>query len=176
LSYTTFKYSRLQIEKLSYSENFPEDVVWESGKTPSTNATGASRAIWLHRPAYRITFDVQNDGEVAGTEVGFIPNDSLNKFPDLFIPDATVVLGIPSVLWGASTDAERVHQRGTESRGDATSRDRYLEVRPFLLGRRRPGVEEAGWEDRYPCIAEQQTSEVTREHLAALHLNGGPQR
>ena len=155
MSYTTFKYSNLQIEKLSYSENFPEDAVWESGKTPSTNATGASRAIWLHRPAYRITFEVLNDGEVAGTEVGFIPDDSLNKSPDLFIPDATVVLGIPSILWRASTDAERVHQRGTESGGDATSRDQYLEVRSFLLGRRRAGVEEAGREDRCPYITEQ---------------------
>ena len=118
MSYTTFKYSNLQIEKLSYSENFPEDAMWESGKTPSTNATGASRAIWLHRPAYCITFDVQNDGEVAGTEVGqerSMPDDSPNKFPDLFISDATVVLGIPTILRRASADTERVHQRGTES-------------------------------------------------------------
>ena len=159
MSYTAFKYSNLQIEKLSYSENFPEDAVWESGKTPSTNATGASRAIWLHRPAYHITFDVQNDGEVAGTEVGQerpMPDDSPNKSPDPFISDATVVLGIPSILWRASTDTERVHQRGTESGGDATSRDQYLEVRPFLLGRRRAGVEETGWKNRCPCIAEQQ--------------------
>ena len=70
LSYTTFEYSSLRIEKLKYSEQFPEEAVWESGKTPSTNATGASRAIWLHRPAYCITFDVQNSGAVAGTEVG----------------------------------------------------------------------------------------------------------
>ena len=72
LSYTTFKYSNLVIEKLSYSGQFPEEAVWESGETPSTNATGASRAIWLHRPAYRVTFDVQNDGQVAGTEVGHL--------------------------------------------------------------------------------------------------------
>ena len=145
MSYTTFKYSNLQIEKLSYSENFPEDAMWESGKTPSTNATGASRAIWLHRPAYCITFDVQNDGEVAGTEVGqerSIPDGSLNKFPDLFISDATVVLGIASILRRASTDVERVHEYVAESGEEATSRDQYLEVRPFLLGRRRPGVEE----------------------------------
>jgi hypothetical protein len=100
LSYTTFKYSNLQIEKLSYSEIFPEEAVWESGKTPSTNATGASRAIWLHRPAYLITFDVQNDGKMAGTEVGqerSIPDDSPNKSPDLFISDTAVVLGIPDL-------------------------------------------------------------------------------
>ena len=156
MSYTTFKYSNLQIERLSYSEDFPEDAVWESGETPSTNATGASRAIWLHRPAYRITFNVRNDGEVAGTEVGFIPHGSLNKSPDLFISDATVVPEIPSILWRASTDAERVHERVTESGEEATSRDQYLEVRPFLLGRRRSGVEETGWEDRCPYFTEQQ--------------------
>ena len=69
LSYTTFEYSGLTIEKLSYQQQFPEDAVWDSGKTPSTNATGASRAIWLHRPTYCITFYVQNVGEVAGIEV-----------------------------------------------------------------------------------------------------------
>ena len=155
MSYTTFKYSNLQIEKLSYSEDFPEDAVWESGETPSTNATGASRAIWLHRPAYRITFDVQNDGEVAGTEVGFIPDGSLNKSPDVFISDATVVLGIPSILRRASTDAERIHQRHTEPGEDAKSRDHHLEVRPFLLGCRRSGVEETGWGDRCAYITKQ---------------------
>lgn len=70
LSYTTFAYSNLQIGKFGYPQSFPEEAIWESGKTPSTNATGSSRAIWLHRPAYLVTFDVQNDGEVAGTEVG----------------------------------------------------------------------------------------------------------
>ena len=69
LSYTTFEYSNLRIEKLKYLQQFPEEAVWESGETPSTNATGASRAIWLHRPAYRVTFEVQNNGNVAGTEV-----------------------------------------------------------------------------------------------------------
>ncbi|KAF9649723.1 beta-glucosidase [Thelephora ganbajun] len=68
LSYTTFEYSNLGIEKLRYSQQFAEEAVWESGETPSTNATGASRAIWLHRPAYRVTFDVQNVGDVAGAE------------------------------------------------------------------------------------------------------------
>jgi len=135
--------------------------VWESGKTPSTNATGASRAIWLHRPAYRITFDVRNDGEVAGTEVGqerSISDDSPNEPPDLFISDAAIVLGIPSILWRASTDTQGVHERSIESREEATSRDQYLKVRPFLLGCRRAGLEEAGWEDRCPCVAEQQAS------------------
>lgn len=69
LSYTTFQYWGLEIEKLGYSQQFPEDAVWDSGNTPSTNATGASRAIWLHRPAYCITFYVQNVGGMAGTEV-----------------------------------------------------------------------------------------------------------
>jgi hypothetical protein len=76
LSYTTFEYSSLTVEKLSYSQQFPEDAIWDSGQTPSTNVTGASRAIWLHRPAYSINFYVQNVGEVSGTEVGleyFIP-------------------------------------------------------------------------------------------------------
>ena len=69
LSYTTFEYSNLTIEELSNWPQFPEDSIWDSGETPSTNATGASRAIWLHRPTYNITFNVQNVGGVAGTEV-----------------------------------------------------------------------------------------------------------
>lgn len=69
LSYTTFEYSDLTIEKLSYWQQFPEDAIWDSGQTPSTNATGASRAIWLHRPVYSISFYVQNVGGVSGTEV-----------------------------------------------------------------------------------------------------------
>lgn len=69
LSYTTFGYSNLTIEELGYWQQFPEDAVWDSGQTPSTNATGASRAIWLHRPVYCISFYVQNVGKVAGTEV-----------------------------------------------------------------------------------------------------------
>jgi len=68
LSYTTFAYSDLTIEELSYGQQFPEDAIWDSGVTPSTNATGASRAIWLHRPVYCISFYVQNVGEVAGVE------------------------------------------------------------------------------------------------------------
>jgi hypothetical protein len=158
LSYTTFKYSNLRIEKLSYSETFPEEAIWESGKTPSTNATGASRAIWLHRPAYCITFDVQNDGEIAGTEVGqerFISDDSPNKSSDLLIPDAAVILGIPNLLWRAPTNTQRIRQRSTETWGDATSRDHHLQVRPFLLGRRWSGLEETGWQHRCPYIAEQ---------------------
>jgi len=68
LSYTTFEYSGITIEKLSYLQQFPEDALWDYGQTPSTNATGASRAIWLHRPAYCVSFYVQNVGGLAGTE------------------------------------------------------------------------------------------------------------
>ena len=69
LSYTAFAYSDLTIEMLSYGQQFPEDAIWDSGMTPSTNTTGASRAIWLHRPVYCISFYVQNVGGVAGTDV-----------------------------------------------------------------------------------------------------------
>jgi hypothetical protein len=62
LSYTTFEYSNLTIEKLSYSQQFTEDAIWDLGQTPSTDATGASRAIWFHRPTYCIGFYVQKLG------------------------------------------------------------------------------------------------------------------
>lgn len=112
LSYTTFEYSSITIEKLSYLQQFPEDAVWDSGLTPSNNATGASRAIWLHRPAYCISFYVQNVGEIPGTEVGvehLIPSNSPSQFPDHFVSDTAAIFRIPSLLRRAPTDAQGLH-------------------------------------------------------------------
>ena len=156
------------IEKLGYSQQFPEEAIWESGKTPSTNATGASRAIWLHRPAYRVTFDIQNNGDVAGTEVGSadsMPGDLPNKSPDLFTSDTAAVLGIPSLFRRAPTNTQGIHQCGAVAGPNATSRDHPLQVPSFLLGRHWPGLEETPRQDRRPRVSEQQKSQTTWEHL-----------
>lgn len=70
LSYTKFGYSNLKIEKITendYTEaNF--ESVWDNGQA-SPIAEGSSTALWLHRPAYCVTFDITNTGSVPGTEI-----------------------------------------------------------------------------------------------------------
>jgi len=75
LSYTTFSYSDLQIQSISGNGQgsgsyiTPEEAAWNSGNTSATTAVGASRAPWLHIPAYSVTFSVQNTGKWYGTEI-----------------------------------------------------------------------------------------------------------
>ncbi|KAF9007054.1 glycoside hydrolase family 3 protein [Cyathus striatus] len=56
---------------LSYT-NFTSDgkfaKAWENG-TPSPNVEGGSRALWLHRPAFKVTFDLKNSGPVFGGDI-----------------------------------------------------------------------------------------------------------
>jgi beta-glucosidase len=70
LSYTKFEYGNLQISKVSDQDNVQADAknAWDAGDCPSTGE-GSSAAIWLHRPAYQVTFDVTNVGAVYGGEI-----------------------------------------------------------------------------------------------------------
>jgi beta-glucosidase len=72
LSYTQFKYSCLDISTVDMGQDNEKDqeleTNWLAGK-PGPQGFGASTAFWLHRPAYNVSFTVQNTGRVPGTEV-----------------------------------------------------------------------------------------------------------
>ncbi|KAF8809832.1 glycoside hydrolase family 3 protein [Phlegmacium glaucopus] len=71
LSYTTFKYSDLSIQAINAGDD-PADAAlvsaWEKGDATPI-AEGSSRAFWLHRPAFKVSFTVQNSGSVFGGEI-----------------------------------------------------------------------------------------------------------
>ncbi|EGO02945.1 glycoside hydrolase family 3 protein [Serpula lacrymans var. lacrymans S7.3] len=70
LSYTTFEYSDLAITAVNPPDYAQMDLIqnWENGgATPI--AEGSTTALWLHIPAYRVTFNVQNTGSVYGGEI-----------------------------------------------------------------------------------------------------------
>lgn len=71
LSYTTFEYSDLVVTPVE-SPVEPDEAWlvdnWENGgATPIEE--GSSTALWLHSPAYRVTFDVENTGSAYGGDV-----------------------------------------------------------------------------------------------------------
>jgi beta-glucosidase len=79
LSYTEFQYSDLSITPVEDFCGQDEELEanWLAGK-PSPQGVGSSTALWLHRPAFTVSFTVQNTGHVAGTEVRiFSPSLSL---------------------------------------------------------------------------------------------------
>ncbi|KIM71494.1 glycoside hydrolase family 3 protein [Piloderma croceum F 1598] len=90
LSYTSFHYTDMMISKMFDFARVQCDEIsnWEAGN--STRITeGSSTALWLHEPAYRVTFSVENTGKVYG---GDIPQLYVNFPPSSGEP--------PSVLKG----------------------------------------------------------------------------
>ncbi len=81
LSYTEFQYSDLNITPVKDIDVQDQDeqleANWLAAK-PGPRGIGSSTALWLHRPAYTVSFLVQNTGQVTGTEV--------RNFHPLFIP------------------------------------------------------------------------------------------
>ncbi|KAG1807782.1 glycoside hydrolase family 3 protein [Suillus subaureus] len=90
LSYTTFSYSNLGVAAIQSSNTDQEDLIiaWEGGEA-SPIAEGSSVALWLHEPAFQVTFMVTNTGSVSGTEI-----------PQLYIHHPSSACGPPSVLKG----------------------------------------------------------------------------
>ncbi|KAI0080033.1 beta-glucosidase [Panus rudis PR-1116 ss-1] len=90
LSYTTFKYSNLQVSAIKHSDRTSADLeaAWASGKAAPLS-TGSSAAIWLHRPAVQVKFTVQNTGKVPGGEI-----------PQLYIKHPASAGEPPSILKG----------------------------------------------------------------------------
>ena len=52
------------------------EAAWARGEA-SPNVEGGSTAIWLHRPAFEVSFTVSNAGKVKGGEVCFYSSLSL---------------------------------------------------------------------------------------------------
>ena len=73
LSYTTFAYSGLRIWAVQQwdSDSVALERAWARGEA-SPNVEGGSTALWLHRPAFEVTFRVRNTGKVKGGEVRFL--------------------------------------------------------------------------------------------------------
>ncbi|KAG0701012.1 glycoside hydrolase superfamily [Suillus ampliporus] len=90
LSYTTFEYSDLAIMKINPADYAQMDLIqnWENGgATPITE--GSSTALWLHMPAYQVTFNVKNTGTLYGGEI-----------PQLYIHHPPSAAEPPSILKG----------------------------------------------------------------------------
>jgi len=91
LSYTTFEYSGLSIQAI-YAGDDPVDLVsvyaWEIGDATPI-AQGSSRAFWLHKPAFIVSFIIENSGLVFGGEI-----------PQLYVNFPASAGEPPSVLKG----------------------------------------------------------------------------
>ena len=70
LSYTNFTYSNLDVRTVHHADHTFAglEAAWVEG-TASPNVEGGSTAIWLHRPAFEVSFRVTNTGKVTGGEV-----------------------------------------------------------------------------------------------------------
>ncbi|KAI5120132.1 hypothetical protein M0805_001900 [Coniferiporia weirii] len=89
LSYTTFSYSDLSVSEVLTGTATPSQRAnWEAGK-PGPTGEGSSAALWLHEPAYTVTFVVRNTGGVAGTEI-----------PQLYVQHPASADEPPSILKG----------------------------------------------------------------------------
>jgi hypothetical protein len=70
LSYTTFGYSSLSITAVTgqQDQDGAFEANWAASK-PNSQVIGSSAALWLHRPLLDVTFNVQNTGGLAGTDI-----------------------------------------------------------------------------------------------------------
>ena len=70
LSYTTFSYSDLKVSAVHHADytSAALEAAWAKGEA-SPNVEGGSTAIWLHRPAFEVSFTVTNTGKGTGGEV-----------------------------------------------------------------------------------------------------------
>ncbi|THH07709.1 hypothetical protein EW145_g3196 [Phellinidium pouzarii] len=89
LSYTTFAYSSLKVVEVT-NGTAPDSLVssWKASK-PGPTGEGSVVALWLHEPAYAVTFTVRNTGSVAGTEI-----------PQLYVQHPKSAEEPPSILKG----------------------------------------------------------------------------
>ncbi|KAG9008319.1 hypothetical protein FRB90_009001 [Tulasnella sp. 427] len=88
LSYTTFKYSDIEVVK-NYDGQFAEQAAgWEQSKATGPEV-GTSIAQWLHETAYEVKFKLKNSGSVEGWEV-----------PQLYLHPPSSANSAPSILRG----------------------------------------------------------------------------
>jgi hypothetical protein len=111
LSYTTFEYSGLSINPVAggKDQDGALEANWAAGN-PSPRVVGSSTALWLHRPAFSVSFTVVNTGAYAGTEI-----------PQVYLHFPVQAGEPPSVLRGF-TD---VYLQSDEARGVTITLSRY---------------------------------------------------
>ncbi|KAH9856097.1 glycoside hydrolase superfamily [Lenzites betulinus] len=97
LSYTTFSYASLHVSAISQADRTSTalEAAWAAGK-PSPAVEGGTTALWLHRPAFEVTFTIHNTGPVDGTEIAQLyvhfpsgagePPSVLRGFVDVAVP------------------------------------------------------------------------------------------
>ncbi|KAI1787106.1 glycoside hydrolase superfamily [Ganoderma leucocontextum] len=92
LSYTDFAYSGLRVQQVQQhdQDSVTEEKAWAGGEA-SPNVEGGSTALWLHRPAFEVSFEVRNIGKVHGGEI-----------PQLYLHFPSGAGEPPSVLRGFS--------------------------------------------------------------------------
>ena len=70
LSYTNFTYSNLKVSALHGSDDtFASLAADLMARKVAPVGEGSSTALWLHRPAFGVSFTVENTGSVTGGEV-----------------------------------------------------------------------------------------------------------
>jgi len=140
MSYTTFSYSGLSIVPVKNTDSAQADLIsnWEAG-LPSPTGLGSSTALWLHLPAFEVTFDVQNTGGVAGGEIPQLylqmppsagePPSILKGFSDVFLEPGerktvTISLSRHSMsIWDVTSQGWQKPQGTTTVVIGASSRD-----------------------------------------------------
>jgi beta-glucosidase len=144
LSYTKFRYSSLgitPIEVVGGQDQDPDqdgqlEANWLAGK-PGPRGVGSSTALWLHRPAFTVSFTVNNMGQVAGTEVRTL---SLSlQIERLMLrakqKDTSVIPSFPRWRGRAAIRPARVHRRRAAAWRAESGQCDAFEVRPVGLGR-----------------------------------------
>ena len=114
LSYTKFDYSGLTISPVNGGQDQDTrlEANWLAGN-PGPRGVGASTALWLHRPAYSISFVVQNMGNVAGTEVrelSLVPL-SVSTHANKINTDIPAVPALPGAGRRTAISPARIHGR-----------------------------------------------------------------
>ena len=114
LSYTKFKYSGLSVEKVASTGPESKDaghiLAWENGGAMPIEV-GTSRAFWLHRPAYKVCFWLQNTGSVFGSEVKLdFPSHFFVFYLTIDHQDPTTLYKFSTFLWRAPLCSPWVHE------------------------------------------------------------------
>ncbi|KIJ61678.1 glycoside hydrolase family 3 protein, partial [Hydnomerulius pinastri MD-312] len=90
LSYTTFEYSNVAVTPIAPLDWAETSLVdnWQNGGA-SPIAEGSTTALWLHMPAFQVTFNVKNTGSRYGGEI-----------PQLYLHHDASAMEPPSILKG----------------------------------------------------------------------------
>ena len=133
LSYTTFAYSDLHVQTVQQADadSAALEAAWARGEA-SPNVEGGSTAIWLHRPAFEVSFSVGNTGKVKGGEVRFRPPFFHGRYNANLTPiaDPTIVSPLPDRGGRTSKCTPRVLGRAPRTRRGKGRHSHLVALRP----------------------------------------------